>query len=111
VHKVAQLMRSTFISSVPFTPKVSIATNYNTVLPAAPAAAADIATSVWDVGLWDVATWDTTGTQSITTRWRSVYGQGFAMAPVVQVTCGGNNRPDAQLVTNQVKFSLGAMVV
>lgn len=110
VHKVAKLMRSTFISSVPFTPKISVSTNYSTVVPNAPGVAAGIAQSVWDVGLWDVATWDTEGNQTIQTRWRSVSGQGFAMAPVVQVTCGGVNLPDAQMIVNHVRYEAGAVV-
>lgn len=109
--KVAQLMRSTFIASIPFTPKVSVAVNYSTVLPSPPSAALDVIVDVWDVGLWDVALWDQEGQQSITTRWRSVSGEGFSMAPVIQVTCGGINLPDAQLIMNQVRFGLGEIVV
>lgn len=110
-YKTAQLMRTTFIASNPFTPKVSVLANYSTTAPSPPSAAADIASSTWDSGLWDAATWDSSGMQSIPTRWRPVSGAGFAMAPCVQVTCGATNTPDAQMVTNQVRFGVGEMVV
>jgi hypothetical protein len=110
-QKVALLMRSTFIASNPFTPKISIVTNYSETLPSPPSVASETPGHTWDVGEWDVALWDSSGMTSVTTRWRSVYGQGFALAPVVQVTCGGQNTPDAQLIVNQVRFGLGEMVV
>lgn len=110
-QKVAQLMRSTFISTNPFTPKISIAANYNKTVPNAPSVAPEPTLDTWDSGKWDEALWDTMGTETISTRWRSVYGQGFALAPVVQVTSGGTNTPNAQMISNQIKFNLGGIVV
>lgn len=109
-YKNAQLMRTTFKGSTPFTPKISVVTNYSGSLPNAPSAAMDVASEVWDVGLWDVMTFDSTGTVITQTRWRSVYGAGFTMSPVIQVTCGSTTLPDQELVSSQVRFGVGSVV-
>jgi hypothetical protein len=108
--KVAQLMRSTFLASNPFTPKVGVKANYNASLPSPPSVAAETPGDLWDVGLWDTALWDAEGVATVTTRWRSVSGVGHMLAPFVMVTSGGVNTPDAQLISNHVKFGVGAEV-
>ncbi len=109
--KIAQLMRSTFVVSTPFTPKITVSTNFNGVLPSPPSAATVPVGDTWDVGLFDVAVWDNSLTQTVTTRWRSVAGQGFVLAPVVQVTSGATTAPGVEMVMNHVKFGLGGYVV
>ena len=111
VVKIGHLCRSTFIASVPFTPLVSLLANYNTTAPAATSAAVTVSTQVWDSAIWDSATWDTSGNTTIQTKWRSVYGQGFVLAPCVQVTNSSTLLPDAQLITNHFRHSVGAVVV
>lgn len=110
-HLVHQL-RTTFLASVPFTPKASLSTNYVIKLPAAPPAAANNPSgSEWDVGLWDVAVWDAQGQKSVTTRWTSAGRTGFVIAPQVQVTCGQLLAPDAELLSLELTFEHGGLVV
>jgi hypothetical protein len=110
-HLVQQL-RTTFLASVPFTPKASLSTNYVIKLPAAPPAAANNPSgSEWDVGLWDVAVWDAQGVKAVTTRWTSAGRTGFCVAPQVQVTCGQLLAPDAELISLEVTFEAGGLVV
>jgi hypothetical protein len=110
-HLVHQL-RTTFLASVPFTPRASLSTNYVIRLPAAPPAAANNPSgSEWDVGLWDVALWDAQGVKAATTRWTSAGRTGFCIAPQVQVTCGQLLAPDAELISIEVLYEHGAIVV
>jgi hypothetical protein len=81
-------------------------------LPAAPPAAANNPSgSEWDVGLWDVALWDAQGVKAATTRWTSAGRTGFCIAPQVQVTCGQLLAPDAELISIEVLYEHGAIVV
>jgi hypothetical protein len=110
-HLVQQL-RTTFLASVPFTPKASLSTNYVIKLPAAPPAAANNPSgSEWDVGLWDVALWDAQGLKHVTTRWTSAGRTGFCIAPQIQITCGQLLAPDAELISLEVTFEHGGLVV
>jgi hypothetical protein len=110
-HLVQQL-RTTFLASVPFNPKASLSTNYVIKLPAAPPAAANNPSgSEWDVGLWDVAVWDAQGLKHVTTRWTSAGRTGFCIAPQIQITCGQLLAPDAELISLEVTFEHGGLVV
>jgi len=108
---VAQLMRATFKASVSFTPQLSVATNFSADIPPPPSATAIGSADVWDTAVWDTAVWDSSGVQAITSRWKSVSGQGWAMAPVIQITSGSSTTaPDGRLITTQVRHSAGEMV-
>jgi hypothetical protein len=109
-QKVAQLMRATFKASVSFTPQLSVAANFSTTIPSPPSATAIGSADVWDTAIWDTSVWDSSGVQAITSRWKSVSGQGWAMAPVIQITSGSTTAPDGKLITTQVRYSEGAMV-
>lgn len=110
-QKVGQLCRSTFVSSVAFNPLITLLANYSTMLPAAPSSSVTVTTQVWDSAIWDTATWDTAGTQTIQTRWRAVYGQGFKLAPCIMVSNNSTLAPDAQLINNHFRFGVGGVVV
>jgi hypothetical protein len=109
-HLVYQ-MRSTFIASRAFTAKASISVNYVVSLPAAPAAAAVDSSDVWDTGLWDTAIWDAAGEKSVTTRWTSIGKTGFVVAPQMQITCGQTIAPDAELISQEIVYEHGGLVV
>lgn len=110
-HLIHQV-RSTFLSSRTFTPKASVSVNYVVSLPAAPSAAPNESTgNEWDVGLWDTAVWDAAGDRSVTTRWTSVGKNGFVVAPQMQVTCGQTAAPDAELISMELTYEHGGLVV
>lgn len=109
--KIGHLCRSTFIAAVPFSPQVSLLANYNTNAPPAPNVALFTNPSLWDTAIWDQSVWDGIGATSIQTKWRSVSGQGFLLAPCVQVSTNSTLQPDAQLIMNHFKHSVGSVVV
>lgn len=112
VYKVVQQARPNFIASEPFNPQVSVSTNYTAQLPAPPNSVPNYSLDVWDQGLWDVALWDNGSSLPFPVfRWVSIGRAGMAMAPVVQVTCGIDPTPNAELLSIDVTFEAGGLVV
>ena len=117
VHKNVTMARATFISKAPFTPLVSITTDYATAFPTAPPSVIDgDVDALWGTGVWGTSKWgdgDVANAlkETTSTRWRSVSKTGFAIAPQVQVTVGNNRRPDAELVALDILYETGGTVV
>jgi len=104
--------RATWTYGQPFNDKVSFSTGYVLTWPAAPDAAPDNGSAgVWDVGTWDDALWDTEAATSIKSKWVSIGKTGYAVSPMVQVTCGGTVVPDAELVSIDLTYESGGVVV
>lgn len=109
--KNVQMARATFISSEPFTAKVSVSVDYQVDLPAAPDAVQVADPDTWDNGLWDVAKWSAGANPIVQTKWRSIGRTGFSVAPQVQITCGSGTTPDAELVSIDVTYQVGGIAV
>lgn len=109
--KTAKMARTSWLYRQPFISKVSISTDYIAKLPAYPPAAQHPILDVWDVGRWDTALWDAGTAQQLVTRWVSVAGQGFALAPNIQITCSHAGPPEAELVSVDVLYEQGGMAV
>lgn len=112
-YKETKLVRATFLTTVEFTPKISVSTDYTVSLPTPPNAATPSASpGEWDVGIWDVSQWDT-GLASFTviTKWLSILRSGYVLAPQIQVVSGATQPPDAELVTMDVIYEQGNIVV
>ena len=110
VIKRAGLARMTFRSRVSFNAKVSIASDYNTTFQSAPALSDPSATtdSLWDVSSWDVVDWGKGfSNYSVTSKWESVSGQGFVLAPQVQILSAGVARVDCELVSIDLTYMSG----
>ncbi|MGE3874295.1 MAG: hypothetical protein AB7F74_15195 [Parvibaculaceae bacterium] len=109
--KTAKMARTTWLYRKPINPRVSCSFNYLPSLPPYPAAASHPSLDVWDVALWDAGLWDSSTTQQTVTRWVSLSGQGFAMAPNVQVTNSHLAPPEAELVSVDVFYEQGGIAV
>ncbi|QIG49568.1 hypothetical protein G5V57_18730 [Nordella sp. HKS 07] len=109
--KTVKMARSTWLHRKPFKPALSFSFDYVPKLPAYPNAAAHPSLDVWDVGLWDVALWDAGIAEQVTTRWVSVSGQGFAVAPVIQIAHSYAGPPEAELVSIDLLYEQGGMAV
>jgi hypothetical protein len=111
--KQVHMARSVFLASQPFDARVSVSTDYQIDLPAAPSSGASTSTpGLWDVGLWDVSVWDdASGIKSVKSKWCSIGRTGFAIAYQVQVTCIGPSLPDAELLGIDITYEIGALVV
>lgn len=109
--KTINLARASFRATRAFNAKVSGSVNYDVRLPAAPSSVADSTEDAWDEGEWDDAVWDSSSPQLVTSRWQALSKLGFVFAPQVQVTCGVTPRPDAELMSIDVMYETGAVVV
>lgn len=109
--KTVKMARSTWLFRKPFLPKISFSFDYLPRLGAYPNAAIHPALDVWDVGLWDVAMWDSGTALETITRWVSVAGSGFAVAPAVQITHSHASPPEAELVSIDLLYESGGVAV
>jgi hypothetical protein len=115
-HKEILMARATFRFLAPFTPKLSVATNYGRNFPVAPSAAVDASSpALWDVGMWDVSQWDDApdSDERMTepTRWKSIGVSGLTAGAQVQIACGADRKPDAELVIFDLLYESGGTVV
>jgi hypothetical protein len=109
--KTAKLARTTWLYRKPVNPRVSCSFDYLPRLPPYPAAASHPSLDVWDVALWDSGLWDSSTVQQTVTRWVSLSGSGFAMAPNVQLTNSHAAPPEAELVSVDVLYEPGGVAV
>lgn len=108
--KRAGLARMTFRSRTSFSAKVSIASDYATTFGGAPAASDPslIDGDLWDLADWDVAEWsEGMSAYRTTSRWESISGQGYVLAPQVQILSAGAARVDCELVSVDLSFTGG----
>lgn len=110
-QKVVTMARSTWLYRKPFINKISFSFDYVASLPTYPSAAVHPSLDEWDVGEWDVALWDSGTAETIVTRWTAVSGQGFAVAPNVQITNSHASPPEAELVSIDLLYEDGGVAV
>ncbi len=111
-RKSVKVSRAVFQSSRPIDPQISYSVNYAESFPSPPGAAADTSEDVWDEGLWDTARWDSTREAVVhNTRWTSTPAEGYVHAPQIQITCGQELRPDAELIQIDCVFEPMATVI
>lgn len=117
-YKRAQMIRCNFFADGRFEHSVAAAFDYTVSFPNAPAPANVQAPSgylVWGVGLWGVGKWWSPSVASpklgVVADWKSVSGQGYAMAPMVQITSGGATALNIELVRVDIEYEQGGLVV
>jgi len=109
--KTVKMARSTWLFRKPFLPKISFSFDYLPRLGAYPNAAIHPDLDVWDLGLWDVAMWDSGTSLETVTRWVAVAGNGFAVAPSVQITHSHAAPPEAELISIDLLYEMGGIAV
>ncbi len=111
VSKTVKMARSSWLYRQPFIPRLSFSFNYRKKLPAFPNAASHPNLDVWDVGKWDVAMWDAGSAEQVQIGWVSVAGEGFALAPNIQITNSHAAPPEAELIAVDLLYETGGAVV
>jgi hypothetical protein len=107
--KTAKMARTTWLYRKPVNPRLSCSFDYLPTLPPYPSAASHPSLDVWDVALWDAGLWDSSTIQQTVTRWASLAGSGFAMAPNVQLSHSHAAPPEAELVSVEVLYEQGGI--
>lgn len=110
--KQIMMARPTFTYSQDFIAKTSVATNYVMEFPSAPSSVATSALPEgWDSAEWDSAIWDSAVSDKVKAQWLSIGRHGYSIAPTVQVTCAVLPTPNAELVSIDITYSTGGVVV
>ncbi len=109
--KVPQLMRAIFRHRTPFEPSVGVSVDYDVQLDPQPNASTETTGALWDNAIWDQAVWSDSSAYQIMKDWCSVVGYGCSHAPQVQVTSGGIQRPDVELISIDLTYEAGGLVV
>lgn len=113
-HKTVQQARALFRTATPVIPKLSASADYVLKLPAAPSSPAEFTVGdVWDSAVWDAALWDNSNLEMVTanTRWQSIGKDGYVHAMQVQATWGTNVEPNTELLSIDVTYEPGELVV
>ena len=110
-YKTPTMLRGSFLAGSPFTPKFSVAANYDSSFPSAPGSTLGSNGAVWDTDLWDTGTWEASSPVSEIELWNSVSAPGIAHAPQVQVSSGSLPLPSVNLISLDLVFEAGAVVV
>jgi hypothetical protein len=116
-YKQGALMRAIYFAPAQVTMLFSVASDYQPDFPAAPPAENVTATSdylIWDVGNWDEGLWWSEAVeesvQTFTTQWRTVRGQGTALAPCVQITSGAATKINCEIARIDMAYDAGRAV-
>jgi len=96
--KVAKMARPVLRSAVPVSEQVSLQSDFQIALPPNPDAAAQNETSAWGGGVWGESVWGREGLVNTYQDWRVIFGNGYAVAPAIQITSGSNVPLDAEVV-------------
>ncbi len=111
VTKHMTLGRAVFLASTDFTPQISVSVDYSVSFPAPPSVAVPSdSVAVWDTSNWDGALWSGAGAVEVSTKWQSLQGSGFALAPQVQITTSSSTAPDVTFEAMHVLFERGSVV-
>ncbi len=113
--KQAKALRATFVHKTPFAAKLSVATDYKDCLVEPPdAIPIDTSTrtaALWDEAIWDVALWDQGTRNRVEAKWVNVAGTGYVLAPQLQITVGSATKPDIELVSMDLIYETGGVLV
>lgn len=106
-YKTARMARVEAKSAAPINEKVSCIFDFNTTVPSPPGSSVVPVGNEWDNAIWNSSVWNASRNSIITKRRHSVSGDGYRMAPVLQVTSGAAVPLDVEIVTLDVTFESG----
>lgn len=107
VMKRAKLARVEMIANAPINEKLSCRFDFDDDLPSPPTPELVPIGNEWDNAVWNESLWGAERPTVIVKRRHSVSGNGYKLAPVVQITSGAVTPLDAQLVTLDVTYDVG----
>jgi hypothetical protein len=113
-YKQATMMRGGYFADDDFRPQYGIASDYSINWSAAPNSAPSTTGAMkWGATHWGAGTWARdidTPRKGKTENWRSVTGEGSALAPMVQITSGGSRKLPVELIRVDLLAETGGLV-
>lgn len=108
--KIPRLARPVMRSTRSVDVAVSVQYDYVTSLPPPPAATPVTTGSEWGVGIWGTSIWGEGGQKQIQQDWLNVAGQGYAVAPALQITSGSVVPLQTEIVRIDMTYETGDIV-
>src|SRR6185369_8159480 len=90
--------RSTIRAPADVTVRLSLQTDFEVSLPAAPDDSSVPSGSVWGTAIWGTSVWGVDVEKLTFRRWHSTPGQGYALSVAAQITSGTASPPDIEYV-------------
>lgn len=115
--KTAHALRDMWRYRSSINPTLSISLDYVPKFPAAPNTSIDASSidgqqPTWDVAEWDVAEWaEAEEAYQVLENWSSAYGSGKTLAVQIQLTSGGTNKLSCELISVDLVYSTGSVLV
>jgi len=106
-YKTARIARFEAKSAAPINEKVSCVFDFNSAVPAPPGSGIVPVGNEWENAVWDSSIWNATRNAIVTKRRHSVSGDGYRIAPVLQVTSGAAIPLDVEIITLDVTYESG----
>lgn len=109
MRKYARMARAELISATSIEEKLSCAFDFDTRLPAAPNITPVPVGNEWDNAVWDESVWSSPRDKIVSKRRHSVSGDGYRIAPVLQISSGAVIPLDAMIVSLDVTYETGGL--
>ena len=109
--KTTGMARAVLRSARPVNDQIAMQTDFAVSLPNPPDAASVSGESVWGAAIWGEAVWGAVSGLNTYQNWRSAPGNGYAVAPSLQITSGSITPLDTQIVRTDVTFQSQDTVV
>lgn len=105
--KTLGLARASYLAPARIEEKLSVSTEFNMTMPSPPSAATINEEGLWGSGIWGESLWSEARSKTMFREWRSVGGQGYAIAPAIQITSGALPAPAVDLVSLEYTYEIG----
>lgn len=111
-EKAALHMRVVARTNKIFSVQAFAAADYVYDIPAPLPADPDVDGDTWGSGIWGTSIWGgLTDTKHAISEWQAVSGFGHALSPCLQVNTGRDTEPDMELVSLQLQYQTGQVMV
>ncbi len=108
--KVGLLARATVRAPADVTVRLSLQSDYEINLPAAPDDTAVASGAVWGSAEWGSSVWGDEAQKRTFRHWQSTPGQGYAISIAAQVTSGSISPPQIEFVQTDLTYEAGDIV-
>jgi hypothetical protein len=108
--KYPRMGRVVYVAPEQLDVSLSIQVDYQINLPTAPSDVRAASSSLWGSGIWGTSVWSQARQQYVFEPWTSISGEGYALAPAVQITSGALAPPDAELIRVDATGSFAGIV-
>lgn len=105
--KVARMARAELISATEINEKLSCRFDFDDAIPTPPDVEPVPVGNEWENAIWNESVWSSDRAKIVSKRRQSVNGNGYRLAPVLQITSGAAVPLDVQIVSLDVTFETG----